>query len=128
MKKFQDYRKKYYWQAGDKSGWAAMSPVYAHNCYLQMLVETGILGFLAFVWMLFSLVQSVAAVLLRPGNKGNSRIILTGMLTGIVAFLIHSFFDTHFYSLQISTYFWATAGLMIPLARLLKEPHLCDIK
>lgn len=127
MEKFQNYRRKY-WQEGGSSGWATMSPVYAHNCYLQMLVESGIFGLLAFLWLFFSLVQSIVTVILRPGNTGNARGVLVGMLAGIVAFLTHSFFDTHFYSLQISSYFWATTGLAISLARLLKEPGLCDIK
>lgn len=89
---------------------------YAHNCYLQMAAETGLAGLLAFLWIPFSV--------FREGRRQLSRIrdsfphhFLLGLLTGLGAFLLHSFFDTNFYSTQLSSLLWLTVGLIMAIPR-----------
>jgi hypothetical protein len=38
--------------------------------------------------------------------------IITGLFWGFLAFLFHSFFDTHLYSLKLSILFWLLASFL----------------
>ncbi len=88
---------------------------YAHNCFLQIWAETGIfslLSFLGFLVLLFS-------EWIKAFNKNHNFLIL-GLLCGIFGFLVHSFFDTDLYSLQLSMLFWFTVGFTTAAAKLEK--------
>ncbi len=92
------------------------APVYAHNCYVQIMVETGVLGLAGFLWILFALGKAVFGSLSSPTDRVADRRLsglILGLYSGVVAFLVHSFFEVHFYSLQLSVYFWLIAGILI---------------
>lgn len=80
---------------------------YAHNSYLQILAETGLLGLGSFLWFLWALISASWVKLKETKDP-----ILTGVLLAAAVFLIHSFFDTHFYSLRLSMFFWMLAGML----------------
>ena len=82
------------------------NPAYAHNSYMQIWAETGIFSFLSFMAFLSLLLAKSVKAVLR-----NRDFILMGLVCGIFGFLVHSFFDNHFYSLQLSFLFWTLAGL-----------------
>lgn len=86
---------------------AYLGPQYAHNCYLQILAETGIVGFSAFMWFLIE-------VLARGFKKimKNKDVLFMGVFFAIIAFLIHSFFDTHLFSLKLSKIFWVLMSFL----------------
>ena len=90
---------------------------YAHNCYLQLTAETGVIGLAAFLWMLF--------VLLKNGlyhcyhiNDLWQLTMLQGVVSGLFGFLVHSFFDNTFYTVQLGVLMWLLFGLMVSLMRL----------
>lgn len=92
------------------SNFAAFAPAsetyrgYAHNCYLQMWSEVGILGLLAFL-----------APLLFGFWKGRSFPLKDVLRVGLAAYLIQSFFDTNFYAIQASVLFWVFWGMAAAL-------------
>jgi len=86
---------------------------YPHNSYLQMAAETGFFGVFAFIWILFGFFKT----LLRYFNRMRDYLAL-GLLSGILAFLIHAFFDVHLYSLQLAVLFWYMLGLAIAVVNL----------
>ncbi len=95
---------------------------YAHNCYLQMAAETGLAGLLAFLWIPLRLFREGVRQLPRIRDRFPHHFLL-GLLTGWGAFLLHSFFDTNFYSTQLSSLMWLTAGLILAIPRAeLEEP------
>jgi putative inorganic carbon (HCO3(-)) transporter len=90
---------------------------YAHNCYLQMAAETGLIGLACFLWMIF--------VLLRNCFYYNHQIkglwpltFLQGAVSGLLGFLVQSFFDNTFYSVQLGVLMWTIFGLIVALMRL----------
>jgi O-antigen ligase len=80
---------------------------------LQIWAETGIFSLLSFLIFL--------TLLLGRGIKAfmiNQNSLVLGLLCGISGFLVHSFFDTHLYSLQLAFLFWSMAGLLVAAANL----------
>jgi len=80
---------------------------YAHNSFLQIWAETGIFSLLSFLCFIFTLVwQGIKAF------KITHNYLLLGILSSLFGFLTHSFFDNHFYSLQLSMLFWVFLGIL----------------
>jgi len=85
---------------------------YPHNSYLQMTAELGIVGLVAFAWIIFRLFKtSLESIkMIKDGFYSN---VLMGLSAGMLAFLVHSFFDVNFYALQLATLMWFVMGLII---------------
>ena len=94
-------------------------PTYAHNCYIQLAAETGIIGLLCFLSIMITLfhrsLESIRVCLVKDRNLG---VLGLGLLSGVFAFLVHSFFDTHFYSLQLSVYLWFMIGTLVAICKI----------
>ena len=80
---------------------------YAHNCYLQIWAETGIFALLSFVGFMASFVYLGIKRFIVSKD-----FLLLGLLSGVVGFLTHSFFDTDLYSLRLAVLFWVWVGLI----------------
>jgi putative inorganic carbon (HCO3(-)) transporter len=98
---------------------------YAHNCYLQMWTEIGIFGLLSFLLFVGSILykgvrvfrdSSLPSTSLGTG-RGQSLAILLGLICALFGFLVHSFFDTQLYSLQLSALFWFMLGLAVGIQK-----------
>jgi putative inorganic carbon (HCO3(-)) transporter len=98
---------------------------YAHNCYLQMAAETGIIGLFAFLLVVGRLFLSGIRLLFVPGSSDGRNtamwFLLAGLLAGLFAFLAHSFVDTNLYSLQLNALFWYMMGLTVCVYNILKR-------
>jgi O-antigen ligase len=93
---------------------------YAHNCYLQMWAESGIfslLSFLLFVGYVFY--RSIKVGLRIP--RSLNYFALIGLAAGMLGFLVHSFFEVHLYSFQLSFLFWIVLGLTVALSSGLEQ-------
>jgi len=85
---------------------------YAHNCYLQMASDVGLLGLGSFLLFIGGILTKGFTALRRIKDKALKALIL-GLNLGLTAFLIHSFVDTNLYSLNLAVLFWMTAGVML---------------
>jgi len=96
-----------YWVGGEQQ------PRYAHNCYLQVAAETGVIGLAAFLMLLGALFGALVrgASRLAP----NDRPVGVGLIGALVAFAVQAALDTNFYSLRQAALFWALAGLSLGL-------------
>jgi O-antigen ligase len=69
----------------------------AHNDFVQLLVEMGVLGFIAVLWFLLTLFRSALKKLRNQPADTNSAVTLAASL-GVSGILVHSFVD---FNLQI---------------------------
>ncbi len=90
----------------------SMSPWYAHNSYLQMAAEIGVIGLSCFLWLLFVLFRRGFMALNQIGDTG-AKPVLEGTLAGMAGFLVASFFDTTLHEVQLGVLFWLMLGLLV---------------
>jgi len=93
---------------------------YAHNCFLQMAADVGIIGLFGFLYLLFVFFKSSIR---RVGKLNNDfyKVLTIGIMAGILAFLVHSFFDTNLYSLPLAALFWFAIGTSQALLKVGEE-------
>lgn len=82
---------------------------FAHNSYLQICAEMGILGLLSFLAMNLMILRAGFRKLEEKEN-GSSRAFL---ILAAISFLIHNVIDFTFFLPEISFIWWAIAGLLI---------------
>lgn len=87
----------------------------AHNDYLQILSETGIVGFVPFALFVGALLVALARGM-RQGRTLEDALLRGGFLAGIAAFLIHCIVDFNLYNPALAMLFFTAAGLACAVA------------
>jgi len=82
---------------------------YAHNSYLQIWAEVGLLGLFPFFWFLISGARSLGK---KIKHAQQPNIYLAGT-AAICLFLLHNFIDFGFFLPEVSLIWWLTAGLIL---------------
>lgn len=85
-------------------------PAYAHNCYLQIIAESGIFSLIAFLGFVFLAIYTGIREFFSHRDP-----ILLGGICGLIGFLVHSFFEVNLYSLPLATLFWLWIGVVSAL-------------
>lgn len=89
---------------------------HAHNSYIEIFAELGIVGFVLFV--LF--IVSIFALLIQYGIKSENsyrRIMAAALLASFSGMLLHGMFENIFYMMKITTTFWILLGLSYTLVQ-----------
>lgn len=81
---------------------------FAHNSYLQIWGEMGLLGILSFLWLVGIVIKN-ASDQLRSSNDKRTVCVL---LAGITAFLVHNIVDFSFFLPEASCIGWILLGLI----------------
>jgi len=80
---------------------------YAHNCYLQLWAEAGLVALIVF--LVFISKVCLEGVLLYRTTKD---LVLAVLVCAILAYVCHSFFDTDLFSTSLGFLFWGLMGLL----------------
>ncbi len=89
---------------------------YAHNCYLQMASEIGIIGLLAFLSILaVFFYQGIKA--LKSHERTFQWYVLLASLAGILGYCVQMGVDTILYSLDLGMLFWLVLGMGVAASR-----------
>lgn len=94
---------------------------YAHNCYLQMWSEIGLIGLGVFLSLIGSLAFSVIKNLKRKARMGFEGVFLLALFSGYIGFLVHAALDTNLYSLVLYCLFWVVCACLVSLNALLND-------
>jgi len=117
---------KDYWLTGVGLGLAAFSRVYrdymiagtlaihAHNLYLEICIELGVIGIFSLFWMVFRCFSEALSNVIIKNYKISY--IAAGIMAGLVGHLFHGLFDYVWYSPRIVMAFWMHLGLLSALA------------
>lgn len=89
--------------------WLVAQP---HNLYLALLTQTGILGFLAFLWIIIKFIKST----FQQSNQILTTYYL--LLASMSAILIHGLVDTPYFKNDLSIIFWIITATFLIIRRL----------
>jgi len=84
--------------------WLVAQP---HNLYLALLTQIGLLGFLAFLWIIIKFFKSV----FQQSNQILTTYYL--LLASMSAILLHGLIDTPYFKNDLSVIFWLIIALLI---------------
>ena len=119
---------KDYWMCGIGPGDAAFNLVYpkysysgivaphAHNLFLQIVCDAGVVALVVFVLLLFHYFRDLCAAFCREKDPF-SRLYQTAAVSGIAGFLVQAMTDYSFYNYRVLLLFWAWLALGALLAR-----------
>ena len=88
--------------------------------YFRTLVETGIVGFVAFAWLVASTLRS-AGESLSLLRDSDDRGIVVGFLAGTVGILVHAFGSNTFIIIRIMEPFWFFMAVVVALPLLAQQ-------
>ena len=80
--------------------------------YLRILGELGIIGLIAFMWWLLSLLMELIHKLFHT-NKNLDYFVIWGATVGYISFLIHSMANNHFEVIPHMVFTWAIIGVAL---------------
>ena len=125
------------WSSGIGTGSAAFTAIYpayalggaafalhAHNLYLQICVDTGALGIVAFLLILLFFYRAVFSCYRRCTDRELGVTVLSIGL-GVAALLVQGLTDNVWYNFKIVLLFWLLLGLAVGMGR---DDKLYDLR
>jgi hypothetical protein len=85
-----------------------------HNLYLEQGTETGVFAFLALAGFVVTFVGYLARATWR--SRGERRLLLTGLMSALVVYLVSSFLEWHWYIPGSTLFFFFLAGITVKFA------------
>ncbi len=79
---------------------------HSHNVYLQQMVETGIVGLGALVFIMFAFFKCAAGKVHTLSKKNKDRVMLIALCAGVAGFLLQGVFDYVFYNYRVFMMLW----------------------
>ncbi len=123
-----------FWVSGIGMGAEAFTAVYpfysyngivaphSHNLFLQILVESGIVGIGVFGLILLFFFKRMATGYQLGGGKGRSlSTMITAISAGVCGFLVQGMFDNCFYNYRVLLIFWMVLGLGMACEKIARE-------
>ncbi len=88
--------------------------LYAHNNFLHIAAEIGLVGLAIFIWLLYELFRQCRRIF--KGLDNHFLKVVSLSLTGcLIAFLVNGLTESSLYSSRVASIFWFIAGFAIAL-------------
>lgn len=122
-----------FWMYGIGLGDGAFSQVYpfysyssivaphAHNLFLQMITEVGVLGLIVFLLFVLTALIKMIQVYVRCGNKSENGVMTIAFLSAILGFMLQSMFDYTFYNYRVVGIFFFAIAIASSLQFMVKD-------
>jgi O-antigen ligase len=98
--------------------WLVRTPtdltIHAHNEFLQILAETGIVGFLFFVIFIITILK--IGINVFDSERRQQRFLLLGIISAIVCILTHNLVCNNLQMPSSSIFMWIMAGIVVSYA------------
>ena len=91
--------------------------MYAHNIFLHMGGEVGVLGLMMFIWMLFALFKDFKDKRKLISDPFINTVHL-GLVLSVIAFLINGLTETSLYYSRVAMIFWYLIGFTFGVQKL----------
>lgn len=82
---------------------------YAHNSYLQIWAEMGLLGIISFLWLITAILKNS----LRNLTSSDNRAEIAALISASVVFLAHNLIDFSFFLPEVASLWWVILGLTL---------------
>ncbi|MGE5373151.1 MAG: O-antigen ligase family protein [Solirubrobacterales bacterium] len=83
---------------------------HAHNLYLELFIEMGIIGFMGLLYALWSIIRYHLRSLWRFGSQG-ANLFSVAVFSGMAGHLTHQLVDNTWYGPKMALLFWMLIGL-----------------
>jgi putative inorganic carbon (HCO3(-)) transporter len=89
--------------------------------YLTLWIEMGLLGLLAFVWLMVKFFKTGLSLAKSLRTTDYGLPMAVGLMAAMVALLVHGFFDTPYFKNDLAVVFWTFVGLLVVLPRVAEK-------
>ncbi len=111
MKNYKNYR-----EPVEYRGIVTKDYMYAHNNFLHMAAEIGLIGLGIFIWLLYKLFRQCGDIYKRLKDE-YLRIVSLSLSTCLIAFLVNGLTESSLYYSRVAIIFWYIAGLSLALKK-----------
>ncbi|OGX15231.1 MAG: hypothetical protein A2166_00380 [Omnitrophica WOR_2 bacterium RBG_13_41_10] len=105
------------------SFYAPVGQMDAHNTYLILFAELGLIGLISFLWIIALIFKNTWFVYRKAKDKFIKAFAL-GFLAGIFGLMVCNIFGSRLDSLALTGFFWILAALIFKSKRLIKAGQL----
>ena len=90
--------------------------VYAHNIYLHMSAEIGLIGFAVFIWLLVRIFSEAKAIY-KVMQDNFLKVFALSLIACLIAFLVNGLTESSLYYARVAPVFWYLIGLIFALKK-----------
>jgi O-antigen ligase len=109
-----------HWRKSPILGYGVTGHHFMDAQYPRILIETGIVGMLAFAWLVYALFH-VGLSAWRYAQDDLLRGLSVGLIAGFVGLLVHAIGANTFIIVRIMEPFWFVIGIVIALSQMNDE-------
>jgi O-antigen ligase len=99
-----------------------ITPFPVHNIFLHITAEMGIFALFIFIWIIITIYLTGLIYIFKYDNLMIH--VVAGMLSGILAFLIHGLVDTASIGSKMFVFLWFFAGIIVGIKEIKNEKKL----
>jgi O-antigen ligase len=104
-------------------GYGIPSSAVLDNQFARVMTETGLVGLLAFLFLLSRIFRLAYFAMINPRDNGLARGISVGFLAGFFGLLIHCFSASTFILIRIMEPFWFLMAVIVVLPEILQDEN-----
>jgi len=111
-----DKNYKQYKEIPEYRGIVTADRIYAHNNFLHMAGEIGLLGLFFFLWFLYKLFKENSRIY-KEQDDYFCKIVSISLIACLIAFLVNGLTESSLYYSRVALIFWYLAGLSLSLKK-----------
>ncbi len=113
-----NYMKQYkrYKEAVEYRNIVTLDYMYAHNNFIHLASEIGLLGLAAFLWLLYKLFKE-CALIYRSLKESYLKMLALSLIASLIAFLVNGLTESSLYYSRVAIIFWYLSGFIFALAK-----------